>query len=289
MLRFLRARKFDVAKAYEMMTNFVLWRKEINLDSLSVSAVGELKYFNSGLMYFSRGRCKNDRPIAFINVKVHDKNDRDLEALKKFCALVMDCAKRMHADNNTLTTMVFDMDGFGLKNMDYEFIKFFIQCFEQYFPETLGVLLLLNAPFIFSGCWRIISPMLDKVVRAKVQFISTKQLPEYIDPKYILTQHGGLDDYSYPFIAVDKNDHVDLPRGLAKSESLEEIKNKTSSLHKSLTANRKEIYQLKQKDRNSQQLHQLLAKHHATKSELTKAVKYPHPGYKYIHDYSHSH
>lgn len=43
------------------------------------------------------------------------------------------------------------MTGFGLGNMEYSPVKFIIQCFETNYPESLGRLLIHNAPWIFSG------------------------------------------------------------------------------------------------------------------------------------------
>lgn len=36
---------------------------------------------------------------------------------------------------------------------EYPPVKFIIRCFEANYPECLGVLLIHNAPWIFSGSW----------------------------------------------------------------------------------------------------------------------------------------
>lgn len=36
LLRFLRARKFDLTKALQMWANFIKWRQENNIDTVSV-------------------------------------------------------------------------------------------------------------------------------------------------------------------------------------------------------------------------------------------------------------
>ena len=43
------------------------------------------------------------------------------------------------------------MTDFRLANMDYHPVKFMIQCFEANYPESLGVVLVHNAPWIFQG------------------------------------------------------------------------------------------------------------------------------------------
>ena len=39
LLRFLRARKFDLTKALQMWTNFIKWRGENNIDTIDVLAI----------------------------------------------------------------------------------------------------------------------------------------------------------------------------------------------------------------------------------------------------------
>ena len=48
-------------------------------------------------------------------------------------------------------TVIFDMTGFSMANMDYTPVKFMIKCFEANYPESLGAVLVHNAPWIFQG------------------------------------------------------------------------------------------------------------------------------------------
>lgn len=43
------------------------------------------------------------------------------------------------------------MTGFSLANMDYAPVKFMIRCFEANYPESLGVVLVHKAPWVFQG------------------------------------------------------------------------------------------------------------------------------------------
>lgn len=53
-------------------------------------------------------------------------------------------------------------------------MKFLVSCFEAYYPETLGFLLIHRAPWVFSTIWNLITPLLDPVVASKIHF--TKDL-----------------------------------------------------------------------------------------------------------------
>jgi CRAL/TRIO domain len=65
--------------------------------------------------------------------------------------------------------IVFDMTGFSLANMvrffvalvtfaliplqDYSPVRFMIKCFEDNYPESLGVVLVHKAPWVFQGSY----------------------------------------------------------------------------------------------------------------------------------------
>ena len=43
------------------------------------------------------------------------------------------------------------MSDFTLSNMDNQPVKFMVQCFEANYPESLGAVLVHNAPWVFQG------------------------------------------------------------------------------------------------------------------------------------------
>ncbi|RUS32998.1 CRAL-TRIO domain-containing protein [Jimgerdemannia flammicorona] len=166
LLRFLRARKWDVQKAFHMCCATLKWRIDERVDELV--ALGEvgiaellekedpgqgaafLKQLESGKSYLG-GPDKGGRPICFINVSLHHKEDQSLETLKKFTVYTMETA-RLFVDQPIETAcIVFNMTDFSLACVDMEYVKFLISCFEAYYPESLGVCLVHHSPWIFSS------------------------------------------------------------------------------------------------------------------------------------------
>ncbi|CAF1473158.1 unnamed protein product [Rotaria sp. Silwood1] len=96
-------------------------------------------------------------------------------------------------------TIVFDLSGFRLKNMDYQHIKFFINLIENYYPELLGQVIILNAPWIFYGCWTIISKWLDPTLRDEIRFVKNEvELAQHIDPSALPRRlNGAQPDFEY--------------------------------------------------------------------------------------------
>lgn len=41
----------------------------------------------------------------------------------------------------------------------------------RHYPERLGLFLVVGAPRIFGGLWRMLQPLVDPVTRAKIKFL----------------------------------------------------------------------------------------------------------------------
>ncbi len=93
------------------------------------------------------------------------------------------------------------MTGFSLANMDYTPVKFMIKCFEANYPESLGVVLVHKAPWVFQGIWKIIRGWLDPVVASKVQFTNTNaDMEEFVPSSQIIKELGGEEDWTYEYV-----------------------------------------------------------------------------------------
>jgi len=73
----------------------------------------------------------------------------------------------------------------------------------------LGVALIVGAPWIFHGCWKIIKQLLDPVVANKVQFIKDKsEIKNYIDESEIPECLGGTNKFNFTYIPYKKEDDI---------------------------------------------------------------------------------
>ena len=163
-LRFLRARKWDVELAVEMLVSAVNWRRETNLDETIVRA-GEsvglaaapsrtdrefLDQYRSGKSY-ARNTDRENRPIYIARVRMHDPGKQGAEAMERYILHSIESLRLLARAPHDKACLIFDMAGFGLKNMDYHVAKFLVHVFEARYPETLGAVLVHNAPFVFWG------------------------------------------------------------------------------------------------------------------------------------------
>lgn len=163
-LRYLRARKWDVDKAMEMLVSMMHWRHERKIDEEIVAkgdgvALSEKKskddeelmaQFRSGKAYF-RGTDKEGRPVFVIRVQLHELNMQSDEVMEAFVLHNIETIRMTMRHPIEKACLIFDLTGFGLKNMDFHVVKFLAHTFEARYPECLGVVLVHNAPFVFWG------------------------------------------------------------------------------------------------------------------------------------------
>jgi len=77
--------------------------------------------------------------------------------------------------------VIIDLHGLGSSHMSSSFtnlLKTYIGKFSNLYPESLYKLYVINAPWVFSGVWTMISPFVHPVTRAKIHIIS--------NPKYAM-------------------------------------------------------------------------------------------------------
>ncbi|GAB1313188.1 CSR1-phosphatidylinositol transfer [Madurella fahalii] len=238
-LRFLRARKWDVQKALAMLVSAVNWRHGRRLEDDIIrkgDSVGMTKeqtadeksfmaQYHSGKAYV-RGTDNEGRPVFIIKVRLHDPKLQSPESMEMFVLHNIETIRSMIRHPNEKSCLIFDLTGFGLKNMDFHVVKFLVQVFEARYPEYLGVVLVHNAPFIFWGVWNIIKPWLDPVIASKINFTSGNAgLARFIAQENLQKCYGGKDNWEYKYIEPVEGENERM-----QSEKKEEVQAERSEL-----------------------------------------------------------
>jgi hypothetical protein len=61
----------------------------------------------------------------------------------------------------------------SLRNLDALGLKNIFQMLQQHYVEHLDKLFMVGASSIFWGLWRVVSPFIDPVTRAKIVFVDS--------------------------------------------------------------------------------------------------------------------
>ena len=133
------------------------------------------------ILYGHYDRC--GRPLLLVTPRNHDGKHGDYVSL--FCYILCVLEKMSFlADEKSFDrryTIIFDLKGFGLSNIDYKFVKESLYMLRYYYPERIGICLIINYPLLFSGCWKVIKFWMHDVTKSKFIFAGKKELTDFVD------------------------------------------------------------------------------------------------------------
>ncbi|XP_077016680.1 SEC14-like protein 4 isoform X5 [Tamandua tetradactyla] len=206
LLRWLRAREFDMQKSEDMFRKHLEFRKQQDLDNI-------LKWQPSEViqLYDSGGLCGYDYegcPVWFDIIGTLDPKGLLLSASKqelirkrvRACELLLqECELQSEKLGRKIETVliVFDMEGLSLKHLWKPAVEVYQQFFailEANYPETLKSLIVVRAPKLFPVAFNLVKSFMSEETRRKFVILGgnwKQELSKFISPDQLPVEFGG--------------------------------------------------------------------------------------------------
>lgn len=254
LLRFLRARKWNINAAINMLLSTMEWRSIAGVFDLvrKGDTFIDTRLWESGKSFFY-GTDKHGRTVIYVIARKHDKNIPGIAENQKFTIFLMEIARKLMIPGTETVTLVFDMSGFTMSNMDFAQVKFLVNCFQSFYPESLGKCYIVSAPWIFWTAWKLIKPLLDPVVSSKIFFLKSEELVNHIDNSMLANCVSSSSSYEYQFSKSNSNDKNQID-----NESFERLKQDFVACKNQLIATTKTICDALKNDLSSSDIIKVL-------------------------------
>lgn len=174
-LRFLRAEKQDLDKAAKRLQAYAQWRADV----CPFRCITEKEVANEiagGKVFLGKGTDAEGRPLVVAMGSRHFANKRDLEEIKRFTFYTLDTAIAKIDTSRNIDgkfCIIADMRGVGYSNLDTGMLRQVFVVLQSYYPERMDTLWFYDAPTMFWSVWKLVTPFIDPVTRAKVKFVFT--------------------------------------------------------------------------------------------------------------------
>ena len=211
LIRFLEARNWNIPKTQEMLDEYFKFRVDYDLEevlSFDFTPFNDIiaNNYNAGFCHTDKG----GRPILYervgeSNTKVLLKSLSPrqirywyIRQLQRVLHIQFPICSARAGKRIDKMVLIYDFKGVNIMKIfdsDFKnFLKAMSQLGQDYYPEILHMLVMVNVSFIIKGVWNTVKYLLDKKTRDKIKIFSDngrKTMLNYISEENLPDFMGG--------------------------------------------------------------------------------------------------
>eukprot|EP00428_Durinskia_dybowskii_P077443 CAMPEP_0170354994 /NCGR_PEP_ID=MMETSP0117_2-20130122/409_1 /TAXON_ID=400756 /ORGANISM="Durinskia baltica, Strain CSIRO CS-38" /LENGTH=508 /DNA_ID=CAMNT_0010609009 /DNA_START=73 /DNA_END=1595 /DNA_ORIENTATION=+ len=194
LLRYLRANNFNDKKTKKHILKVIEWRKAQKVDELvkmtPESILGcKVSDLVEHFPHWHYGYDKTGRPLL-----IKQQGEFEFKAIKALCGGNFEKVLKYHIWEQELISrvcyeqslrthkiietiaVVLDVKGMTFSSLTSDFralMSEMIKMDQEMYPETLGRIMIVNAPNVFPMIWGVMKPWFDPITAAKVKILGT--------------------------------------------------------------------------------------------------------------------
>ena len=225
LLRFLRARKFDLVKTMEMFKKFLKWRIDMKVDELRENY--EMENLIEIKRVYPHGYHRTDKLGRPVYIELYDKTkveelfkitteekmvkyyikqyERQVKYIFPACSAVVQKPVEQ-------SCTILDANGIGIFSLVGPikgFVKIASDIGQDYYPEMLGKMTIVNVGLFFRAIWTMVKGFIDPKTQAKISLLKSsykEELLKLIDEDKLPSFFGGkctCDNFVYGCLGSD--------------------------------------------------------------------------------------
>ncbi|MFS7946428.1 putative CRAL-TRIO lipid binding domain, CRAL/TRIO domain, CRAL/TRIO domain superfamily [Helianthus anomalus] len=184
LVRFLKARDGNVPKAHKMLVDSLDWRIQNEIDNILSKPIVPVDFYSgirdSQLIGMS-GYTKEGRPVIAVGVgrstydkaSIHYYVQSHIQINEYRDRIILPAATKKFERHISTCVKVLDMTGLKISQLgQLKLLTVISSSDDLNYPEKTDTYYIVNAPYIFSACWKVVRPLLQERTRKKVQVLS---------------------------------------------------------------------------------------------------------------------
>lgn len=202
--RYMRARNYNHDAAAKMLRATIAWRREFGVSRLVLDHMKSIEEEGSTGKIVNMPFKDQSRPIMLMRPRLENSQGKHGENIRHLVYQLERAVRAAkHAECDEKWVVMIDFGGYSMSNAPpLRTTRETLSILQDHYPERLHRAYLVDAPWLFQGVFRAISPFIDAVTKAKIVFASsssnsTDALIRHIPPESVEKSLGGSADFTY--------------------------------------------------------------------------------------------